>query len=219
LCTWKQSNTARKRNEDISNRTNPTDAVPIELDVRKHIIAQIPILHKAYLTAEGWKNIIEDHDKENVCTPYEIFCLQKKAKYLSITLIHALKLYENTTNFLDICTAAINTVEEMDYDGYEVLSDCTDECDMQLKIKNPRTIMHWLHTYRCKCWFPNPASAHVRYWKNKLPTIFSNIPDLYNSFKEYTCTNLNKLFGELLLDYMYKTALPEVVQEIQDRKI
>jgi hypothetical protein len=96
---------------DRPNRTNtPTDAVPTKLDVRKHIIAQTSILHKAYLTVEGWKIIVEDHNEEKICTPYEIFCLQKKVKYLSIPLIHALKLYETTTNFLGICTAAINTV-------------------------------------------------------------------------------------------------------------
>jgi hypothetical protein len=204
-----------EKREEKSNRTNNP---PAKLDVRKHIIAQIPILRKAYLTAEGWKIIVEDHDEDNVCTPYEIFCLQKKAKYLAITLMHALKLYETTTNFLDICTAAINTVEEMDYDGYEVLSDCEDECDVQMKIKNPKTIMHWLRTYRRKCCFPNPASARVKYWKNKLPPIFSNNPDLYNSFKDYARANLNKLSGELLLEYMYQTALPEVVQEIRRQK-
>ncbi len=48
-----------KAMRDRTNRTNnPTDAVPTEFDVRKHIIAQIPILHNAYLTVEGWKNIV-----------------------------------------------------------------------------------------------------------------------------------------------------------------
>jgi hypothetical protein len=28
--------------------------------------------------------------------------------------------------------------------------------------------MHWLHTFRCKSCFPNPAVVHIQYWKNNV---------------------------------------------------
>jgi hypothetical protein len=63
------------KDKQDKNTSNMNDPSTVQLDVRKHVMAQIPVLCKAYLTAEGWKNTIEDHDEDNACPPYEIFCI------------------------------------------------------------------------------------------------------------------------------------------------
>jgi hypothetical protein len=69
-----------------------------------------------YLSPLGW-DIIDDCDTDNTCTPFEIFSIQLKAKYLAITLSVALDLYTSNRNFLDICTIAIKRVNELDGGG------------------------------------------------------------------------------------------------------
>jgi hypothetical protein len=45
-----------------------------------------------YLTPQGWKAVVDDQDKNGLCTPYDIFVIQSKCKYLAATLTYALML-------------------------------------------------------------------------------------------------------------------------------
>jgi hypothetical protein len=140
-----------------------------------------------------------------LCTPYDIFHIQLKAKYLSVTLTQALSLYP-TSIFLNICTSAIDRIDEVDYDG----------CDTEStgRMRNPKTIMRW---YRTFCdnnhLFPNPAISRLGR-KSTLPLLFHNHPDLYLPFMTYAKTNLQTLSAETLHDYLFTTALPEIVSKL-----
>ena len=53
---------------------------------------------KAYLRPEGWRDIIDDKDEQDVCSPFQIFKVQQEAKYLYTTLACALKYFGVSTN-------------------------------------------------------------------------------------------------------------------------
>ena len=63
-------------------------------DARDLIHKQIKILRKGWLTAEGWREVIDDGDMYNRMTPLDIFSLQTKCKYLSIFLKLCIQNYD-----------------------------------------------------------------------------------------------------------------------------
>jgi hypothetical protein len=67
-----------------------------------------------YLLPLGCKDILDNRDDNDTCTPFEIFSIQLKAECLAITLSVALELYASNRNFLDICDIAIKKVNELD---------------------------------------------------------------------------------------------------------
>jgi hypothetical protein len=70
-------------------------------------------LCRVYLTALGWKAVVDDEEIENQCTAHDIFVIQLKCKYLAVTLTHALTHYSSTINFSDICKYAIEKVNQL----------------------------------------------------------------------------------------------------------
>ena len=93
--------TGNYNSPDIDLQANP-DAL------RKYVATQVILLRKAYLSPEGWRDVIDDKDEQDVCSPFQIFEVQQKAKYLYATLACALKHFGVTTNkFLDICTQSL----------------------------------------------------------------------------------------------------------------
>jgi hypothetical protein len=125
------------------------------VDVKQHVQSQISILRAAYLSVDGWKNIVNDGDTANLCSAFDIFVIWLKARYLSITLTQALSDYEDTKNFIDICAKAIQKNDDIDFDGNLINGD--DETKGIICITSPRTVMQWLHNFRSDSCFPNPA--------------------------------------------------------------
>jgi hypothetical protein len=155
------------------------------------------MLRAAYLSADGWRDIVDDTDVGNLCSQFDVFVIRLKAKYLAVTLTHALSHYEHTVNFLDICTAAIRKIDDIDFDG-------SDEDDSSvIRIRSPQTVMKWLREFRCNNCFPNPALFRNCNKDVKLPPIFHNNPDLYSSFLTYAKSNLSTLSGEMLHEYLH----------------
>jgi hypothetical protein len=200
----------RKRRTRQNNNQTQQDQVPPKIDVKKHVAYQIQLLRRAHMSPNGWKSIISDTEADDLCTPHDVFNLRLKARYLAATLSHALVLYESTADFLDICKRGIQTINETD--GY-VHDENNDEKIIQ--IHNPRTIMEWLRIFRRTSSFPNPAVVRQCHWKNKLPAIFQNNPDLHQSLVSYARANLATLSGELIHQYLFNTAIPGIVTRVQ----
>jgi hypothetical protein len=133
--------------------------------VKKHGILQFDTLHRAHLTPKGWKNILGDKDEKDLCSPYNIFSIQVKCKYLSAALAKALTHYDTPLTFNEICASAVEKVNEFDFDGIVDVDVCDDAGSNAnspnhsafMKITNPKTVMTWLCTFHCDNNFPNPA--------------------------------------------------------------
>jgi hypothetical protein len=179
------------------------------VDVKQHIHSQISILRAAYLSVDGWKNIVNDGDTANLCSAFDIFVIRLKARYLSTTLTQALSDYEDTKNFIEICAKAIQKIDNIDFDGNLINGD--DETKGIICITSPRTVMQRLRDFRSDSCFPNPAQRRRR--TRNLPPIFLHNPDLYESFMLHVKLNLSTLSAEMLHDYLMTIALPETVKK------
>jgi hypothetical protein len=80
---------------------------PANHNVKNHVRMQIQLLVDAHLSPGGWKCVIDNEDKANLCTSDDIYILRLKSKYLATTLHLALQCYEYTNNFLAIVQKAI----------------------------------------------------------------------------------------------------------------
>jgi hypothetical protein len=107
---------------------------------------------------------VNDKDVNDICTPYDVFVLRLKAQYLAVTLKVALTKYETTTNFLEICSIAIDKINKIDYEEQELVSD-DDEDDnfTPMKITNPRTIMEWLCIFHQSSYLAMPSQTAVTF--------------------------------------------------------
>jgi hypothetical protein len=185
------------------------------IDVKRHVMSQVKTLRNAYLTYDGWREVITDGDSDDTCTPFDIFVIRMKSRYLSTALTCALGCYHCTDSFLDICSAAIDKINELDYDGCS-LEEYRDS--KYTRISNPRTVMQWLRLFRDNNGsFPNPSEHHCNL-KRKLPTLLLDNPDLHASLLQYANSNLSSLSGEMLHDYLFTTALPAIAKKIQTKR-
>jgi hypothetical protein len=212
----KKVNRQREEEEDIQDSNTTTTNTTTKVDVKKHVLNQVTLLRKAFLTSDGWKDIIDDKDDGGFCTQHDIFSIRKKARYLSLTLSYALKDYLTTPRFIDICASAIASINNTDFDNCDGLLDF--EGKERLQIVNPKTIMQWLRVFRGNNTFPNPGTARSHHWRSRLPPLFSNNSDLHQAFMTHAKCNLNSLTTEMLHQYLFSTALPQVVTRIQNER-
>jgi hypothetical protein len=135
------------------------------------------LLRKAYLTAEGWNSIVDDNNVGNVCSKYDVFMLQMKAKYLAVTFTQALSQYEQGTMSFSICTNALAKIDDVEFDGFEH-PPLTDNEPKHIRITDPCTIMRWIHIFCMGNCFLNPSGPQYS-TKSDRPFIFENNLDLH----------------------------------------
>jgi hypothetical protein len=202
-----------------TRKRSSTGNVRTTINVRNHIKNKIYKLKKAYLTYDGWRNIVDDRDSSNVCSTYDVFFLQQKARYLAVSLSLALELW-NSLPFIDICQRAIDTIRLFDFPDGEEYENCSEEDDDDennnrrrlFTIREPRTIMKWLRIFRRTSTFPNPSIS--RLGKRQVPIFFQNNPDLYTSFNAHVRSNLDTISSESIHQYLFQVAIPETIKQI-----
>jgi hypothetical protein len=185
------------------------------VNIKGHLEMQIKKFRKAYLTFDGWRDIVDDKDPYNLCSHYEIFVFRMKARYLAVTLSLMLKHYLDM-KVEDCCKLAIEKVNEFDAIASEYMEDEDSEFKSSKSISNARTIMTWFDTYRDYDVFPNPST--IRSGKTQKPQLFQNNPDLFEAFLTYTRDNLDMLSTEMVHSYLLTIALPEVVRRRNEEK-
>jgi hypothetical protein len=172
----------------------------------------VSLLRPAYLTCEGWRDIVDGGDKDNECTPHEIFWFRLKARYLAIALTEALGNYSNGQTFYQSCALAIAKIDEIDFDG-----SCVTTSDNSIRVGNPVTIMRWFRLFCPNCCFPNPSIKRTHRYE-KIPLILQNNPGLYEAFMSHARSNLASLSAEMMHHYLFSTAIPAVLLWIQKVK-
>ena len=78
--------------------------------VKRHIVTQIKKLQQANLYTEGWKRLLEDEDKSELCGEYDKLQLQNKATYLSMLYHLSLEMYNSTPEFGTIVNTAMERI-------------------------------------------------------------------------------------------------------------
>jgi hypothetical protein len=171
-----------------------------DVSVRTIIRRRIAKLTEAYSTPNGWKCVLEDLDSKQTCSPFQIYNIQIKCRYLVIALRIALRkmgVGEGGATWLQCCEEAMTTVNEFNNLSY---------------IKSNRTIQLWHLLYRRngEC-FPNP-NTHKKDGKKTLPRLLEENPDLKDAIVHYARDHLHELSASLLFHYLHEEALPALVE-------
>ena len=172
--------------------------------VEEVIVKRIKQFREAYITANGWKQIISNNDQKDQCTHNDIYNLRSKAMYLAIALQLALEQMPTHT-WGWCCDEAVRRVQQF----RELLGE-NDEKDVGVKYGG--TIQRWFRIWKrnSEC-FLNPY--FVRHGKQDLPQLLQNYPTLKKNLIKTMEDNLEHLSGEFVFSYLMDTALPLVLNE------
>ena len=180
----------------ICNTTTEED-----VSVRTTIERRINKLTEAFSTPDGWKCVLEDRDASQTCTPFQIYNIQMKCRYIAIALRVALRKMgqgAGGVTWLECCQQAMHTVNEFNNTTY---------------IKFHRTIQQWHLIYRrnYEC-FPNP-NTHKKDGKATLPRLLEENPDLKDAIVYFARDHLHELSASLLFHFLHEEALPALVEK------
>ena len=130
--------------------------------VVKVLEERIERLQQGNRSINGWKDLIEKHDKDNLCSPYDIFIIRQRCSILCLAYTFALEEMNSSRWVEDCCEQAIYASSIM---GIEVAGT------------NARTVAGWNILLRGNCeHFPHP---NPRIHKGKQP-----LPELLDFYQE-----------------------------------
>jgi hypothetical protein len=180
---------------------------------------QFNLLKKAYQSSDGWREVIDDEDVDNCMSNYDIFRHRKICEYLAHALLIAIMNYHPVTYPWKRCTieaiAKVNAYHEINCP----LEDEDDENNEQMKrscnITNHEILKRHYITFRKSLSFPNPYKIHKRRGV-EMPLVFEDHPDFRDNIRKWCDNNLLDLSTDLVHHYIMETALPLLVQKIND---
>ena len=166
---------------------------------REYAESRIQRLIKGYSTAHGWRNVLNEFDANDICTPNDIFNIQMKCRYVSLALRIAVEDMPGS-KWMECCDQAVEELGRVDGHKY---------------IQCPRTVQQWHLSFRQNNEsFLNPR-FHTR-GKMILPPLLERNPDFKKGLVQYATSNLNELCAEFISAYLHDTALPALLKEYQE---
>ena len=191
-------------------------ALPVEEIVLERM-AKMRYGHKHH---EGWRQNLEDKDKNNVCTHYDIFTIQMKCKYVSTALRIALKsIHEPDMNWDKCCKKAIDSIN--------LLEGTDDEEEGKLNIEkyrhtnsilNSRTIQKWHLDYRKNNESFKNLTSRINQ-TSSTPIIFDENPILKDKMMSYCKQNLSNLTCESVHTWFIEEAIPMLANERMEEEV
>jgi hypothetical protein len=121
---------------------------------------RIERLQQVNKTSDGWKDLINKLNKDNLCSPSDIFIIRQRCSILCLAYIYAMEKMTSVRWVEDCCTQAI--------------FDC-NRMGIEAAATNERTVAGWNILLRANCeHFPLPDP---KIHKQKKP-----LPDLLDYF-------------------------------------
>ena len=195
---------------------DPKDKDQSSKPIEDVVVERMMKLRAGYKTFEGWKHNVEEHDKKNICTHYDIFMLEQKCKYISISLKIALEyLHMPDWTWLKCCQKAIEKVNELEGNDEDEEGNENVEVYRQTNcVVSGRTIQHWHLEYRKGDEsFKNVTASRMDI--DSTPSLFDCYPELKDQMLSYCKQNIENLTTETLYCWFHDIALPNL---IADRK-
>jgi hypothetical protein len=170
-----------------------------ERDVVEVLEQRIERLQQVNRTADGWRDIVDRHDKDNLCSAFDVFIIRQRCSIL--------------------CLAYINALEEMNVARW-IEDCCAEACRDHSKIgieaagTNERTVARWNILLRGnREHFPLPNL--------KIQRQIKSLPDLLEYFQEevtlpwieYCIENLADLTVELAHNELFTMILPNALAQ------
>ena len=115
-----------------------------ECEIKELLFNRLAKFKKAFLTCDGWKDLMEDGDSGNHCKDAFIFNIRKKCKYLYQAVNLALRVKDkNLLRWREICDKAVENIRHFE--------DCDDLPHHDLPSNTwitGKTVMRWFHSFR-----------------------------------------------------------------------
>ena len=196
--------------ETAKNKNESSTFVKIKYGtiVKRHIIAQIKKLQQANLYMDGWKKLLEDEDKSEMCGEYERLQLRNKATYLSMLYHLSLEMYNSTPDFGTVVTTAMEKINSNRLIHY--IPD-HHQCHNAHIILYSCTLYDWFRTYRDNGCFPNPNAND----EMMLPPILNANPDLVDDIMSHCRHNISTLSSECVHQFILTEGIPKLAKTIQ----
>ena len=145
---------------------------------------RIERLQQANKTIDGWCDIIDKHDKDNLCSPYDVFIIRQRCSILCLAYIYALEEMNSASWIEDCCAQAIFDSNKM---GIEAAATYN------------KTVAGWnilLRANREHFPLPNPR---IHKLKNPLPHLLEYFQEeITLPWLEYCIENLADLTVDLM---------------------
>ena len=138
---------------------------------------------------EGWRDIVEDYDKDNLCTSNDIALIRQKSQLLCLSYIYALRSMNNWQYCDDCCVQAIKDLNQVGI--------CA--------TTNKQVLLRWNREFRSRERFPSPRKR-----KEAKPIIVQLFPEVEERINEFCSENIGELTIEKCQEYVNYTVLPNM---------
>ena len=171
-------------------------------DVVSVLEERIDRLQQVNRTADGWRDIIDKHDKDNLCSPYDIFIIRQRCCILCLAYTNALEEMNSVRWIEDCCGQAISDSSKM---------------GMEAAGTNERTVAGWnilLRANRERFPIPNPKILHKQ--KHPLPELLEYFQDeITLPWLSFCTENLADLTVEFARHELVSNLIPKVAATIE----
>ena len=168
---------------------NPNDS----RDVVEVLTQRIERLQQANRSVDGWKDLVENHDKDNLCSSYDVFIIRQRCSILCLAYTFALEEMNSARWVKDCCTAAILACSRM---------------GMEAAGTNEETVAGWnilMGSNREHFPMPNPKI----FKKKPLPELLEYFPEEITSpWLAYCIENLAHLTIEMARNHLVNVLIP-----------
>jgi hypothetical protein len=142
---------------------------------------------------KGWRDVIETHDKDNLCTPYDINIIRQKSQLLCLAYLYALDSMNNWQWMADCCASACSDLNRI---GIAAAT-------------NAQTIVRWNQQFRSSERFQHP----VKNKKQTKPTLVKLFPEAEESINGFCIKNIADLTIEAVQRNIRDELVPKLLQE------
>ena len=178
------------------------------------VLERMMKMRDGYKAFYGWKHNVEEHDKYNKCTYFDIFLIEQKCKYISISLKIALEyLHMPDWTWTKCCEKAIAKINELEGEDDEEEGNENVEAYRQTNsVVSARTIQNWHLQYRSGDeMFKNVTARRMEI--DSTPSLFDCYPELKSQMISYCKNNIENLTTEALYSWFHDDALPNLVTQ------
>ena len=156
---------------------------------------RIERLQQANRTIDGWKDVIDKHDKDNLCSSFDVFIIRQRCSILCLAYSYALEEMNSARWIEDCCAAAI--------------VDCS-KMGIEAAATNERTVAGWNILFRAnREHFPMPNPKILHKQKHPLPELLEYFPEEITSpWLGYCIENLADLTVEMARNQLVSSLIP-----------
>ena len=108
ICFFMGKERAKQICNSETGTKNTNTVISFKVHLKTHLLKQIEKLTNAFVTVNGWKEIVHNYDNvDDVFSEHAVFDYRLKAFYLQKLYSMSLRYYDSISNFLDIAALAI----------------------------------------------------------------------------------------------------------------